>query len=56
MFRIRVGVYRVIYAVFTNEEYILIGKIVRRSESTYRDLDDLAKQARAQLSKIISDK
>jgi mRNA interferase RelE/StbE len=35
---LRVGDYRVIYKVLYEERIILVGRIVRRSESTYRDL------------------
>jgi mRNA interferase RelE/StbE len=35
---LRVGDYRVIYKVLDEERIILIGRIVRRSESTYRNL------------------
>jgi mRNA interferase RelE/StbE len=35
---LRVGDYRVIYKVLDEERIILIGRVVRRSESTYRDL------------------
>lgn len=38
VYRLRVGDYRVIYKVLDEEQIILIGRIVRRSESTYRDL------------------
>jgi mRNA interferase RelE/StbE len=36
--RLRVDDYRVLYKVLDEERIILIGRIVRRSESTYRDL------------------
>ena len=38
VYRLRVGDYRVIYKVLEEERIILIGRIVRRSESTYRNL------------------
>jgi mRNA interferase RelE/StbE len=38
VYRLRVGDYRVIYKVLDEEQIILIGRLVRRSESTYRDL------------------
>jgi mRNA interferase RelE/StbE len=38
VYRLRVGDYRVIYKVLEEERIILIGRLVRRSESTYRDL------------------
>jgi mRNA interferase RelE/StbE len=37
-YRLRVGDYRVIYKVLEEERIILIGRIVQRSEGTYRDL------------------
>ncbi len=39
--RIRVGHWRVIYAVFDKEQMVVIGKIDRRSEDTYDRLDEL---------------
>ena len=38
VYRLRVGNYRVIYKVLDEERIVLIGRLVRRSESTYRDL------------------
>jgi len=38
VYRLRVGDYRVIYKVLEEERIILIGRLVRRSEGTYRDL------------------
>ncbi len=39
VYRLRMGDYRVIYKkVLDEERIILVGRIVRRSESTYRDL------------------
>jgi len=38
IYRLRVGDYRVIYKVLDEERIILIGRIARRSESTYRNL------------------
>ena len=38
LYRIRQGDYRVIYAVFDKETVIVICKVARRAESTYRDL------------------
>jgi mRNA interferase RelE/StbE len=37
-YRIRVGDYRVIYVVVDDNEVIIIARIARRNESTYRDL------------------
>ena len=41
LYRLRVGDYRVIYKVFDDEKVILIGRVARRSESTYRGLHRL---------------
>ena len=38
VYRLRVGDYRIVYKVFDSEEMILVGRIVRRSEVTYRGL------------------
>ena len=39
--RIRIGNWRVIYAVFKKEELIIVGKVARRSEKTYDGIDRL---------------
>ena len=41
VYRLRVGDYRVIYKVFDEERLIIIGRVARRSEKTYRDVQDL---------------
>ena len=41
MYRLRDGDYRVIYAVFDEEAVIYVGKIARRSEKTYKDINTL---------------
>ena len=41
VYRLRVGDYRVIYKVFDAEQLVIIGRVVRRSERTYRDVRDL---------------
>ena len=41
VYRIRVGNYRVIYKVFEDEKLVLIGRIARRNETTYKGLRDL---------------
>ncbi len=41
VFRIRVGDYRVIYKVFEDEKLVLIGRVARRNEATYKGLRDL---------------
>jgi mRNA interferase RelE/StbE len=37
--RIRVGSWRIIYAVFDKDVLVIVGKIARRSEKTYNKLD-----------------
>lgn len=41
VFRIRVGDYRVVYKVFEEEKLVLIGQVARRSEDTYKGMEDL---------------
>ena len=38
MYRLRVRDYRVIYAVFDDDQTVYIGKIARRTKTTYRDV------------------
>lgn len=37
-YRIRVGDYRVIYLVLNDEQVIVVARVARRSEMTYREL------------------
>ena len=37
-YRVRVGDYRVVYVVREDEQVILVARVARRSESTYRGL------------------
>lgn len=46
LYRIREGVYRVIYAVFDEERVVFVGKVGRRSEKIYHDLSSLLAAAR----------
>ncbi|HFE67358.1 MAG TPA: type II toxin-antitoxin system RelE/ParE family toxin [Chloroflexi bacterium] len=41
VYRIRVGNYRIIYKVFEDEKLIIIGRIARRSEDTYKQIASL---------------
>ncbi len=41
IYRIRVGDWRVVYAVFDKDELVVVGKIARRSERTYDGVDRL---------------
>ena len=45
LYRVRVGNYRIIYAVLDNEMVVLIVKAARRSESTYKNLRALITRA-----------
>lgn len=56
LYRLRLGDYRVVYAVFDDERVVFVGKVARRSEKTYRDLPTLlaaARQAIATLPKSV---
>ena len=48
VYRLRVGDYRVIYKVFDDEKVILIGRVARRSENTYRALRRLFEPGRSE--------
>ena len=41
IYRVRVGDWRIVYAVFDRDQLVVVGKVARRSEGTYRDVDDL---------------
>jgi len=41
IYRVRVGDWRVVYAVFDRDELVVVGRVARRSQRTYRDVDDL---------------
>jgi mRNA interferase RelE/StbE len=41
IYRLRIGDYRVVYKVFDDDEVVLIGKVDRRSEDTYRSIGRL---------------
>ncbi len=40
-YRLRVGPFRVIYAIFDRDDLVLVGKIARREKDTYARLEDL---------------
>ena len=42
IYRIRTGDWRIIYAVFNKDSLIVVGKIARRSKSTYDRMKDLS--------------
>ena len=41
IYRIRVGNYRIIYKVYKDEKLVLIGRITRRDEDTYKGIRNL---------------
>jgi len=41
LYRIRQGEYRIIYAVFDDEVVVVICKVARRTERTYRELREM---------------
>ena len=41
IYRIRVGDWRVVYAVFDKDRLVIIGKVARRAEHTYERVDEL---------------
>ena len=41
IYRIRIGDWRVIYAVYDKDKLVLVGKIARRSEDTYERMKGL---------------
>ncbi len=40
-YRLRVGAFRIIYAIFDRDQLVLIGKVARREKDTYERLDEL---------------
>ena len=51
LFRIREGQYRIIYAIFDDEVVVVVCKVTRRTEKTYRDLEGLLDRALRELLK-----
>jgi len=49
LYRIRKGEYRIVYAVFDEQAVIVVSKVARRTEATYRDLAQLLERAGRQL-------
>lgn len=49
--KLRIGDYRVIYSIVDADNVIVIGKISRRSESTYKDLESIARRTISVLKK-----
>ena len=51
LYRVRLGQYRIVYAIFDNEVVVVICKIARRSEDTYKNLQSLLTRAENLLGK-----
>jgi mRNA interferase RelE/StbE len=49
LFRVRVGQYRIVFAVFDDEVIVVVCKVARRTERTYRDLERLLDRALREL-------
>jgi len=49
LYRLRQGQYRVIYAVFDDDVVVVVCKVARRAEDTYRDLETLLDRAESVL-------
>jgi mRNA interferase RelE/StbE len=45
LYRVRQGQYRIIYAVFDDEVVVVICKVARRSEDTYKNIQALLNRA-----------
>ena len=41
IYRIRVGDWRIVYAIFDRDKLIVVGKIARRSEDTYNKIAEV---------------
>jgi len=52
LYRIRKGEYRVVYAVFDKEAVIIVCRVARRTEATYRDLPRLLARAEQLLGPV----
>ena len=46
MYRLREGDYRIFYAVFDDQRVVFVGKVERRSERAYRDIEKMLPRAR----------
>jgi mRNA interferase RelE/StbE len=51
LYRLRQGQYRVIHAIFDDEVVVVVCKVARRAEDTYRDLEVLLDRAESVLGK-----
>lgn len=51
LYRVRQGQYRIIYAIFDDEVVVVICKVARRSEDTYKNLQSILARAENVLGK-----
>ena len=51
LYRVREGQYRIIYSIFDTEVVVVICKVARRTEATYRDLKNLLERASREIQK-----
>ena len=51
LYRVRNGQYRIVYAVFDEQAVIIVTKVARRTEATYRNLTKLLERAERLLGK-----
>jgi len=51
LYRVRKGEYRIIYTVFEKEVVVVVCKVARRTERTYRDLEKMLDKAFRELLK-----
>ena len=52
LFRVRVGRYRIVYAILDDMLVIVVVKVARRSEATYKDLKTLISKAGKMLDEL----
>jgi len=50
LYRVRVGDYRIVYAIFDAALVVFVCKTARRAEATYRDLREMLNRARRELN------
>ena len=50
LYRVRVGDYRIIYAIFDIQLVVFVCKTARRAEATYRDLREMIARAQRELN------
>ena len=51
LYRVKDGQYQIIYAIFDDEVVVIICKVARRTEATYRDLRKLLERALREIEK-----